>query len=125
MRGNGNKWLLTVTCLLFVSNIGTVIYGYALYKTTVKLAGSELIIYLYGFGAFLEASFFGVSHWMLAVKYNRLSRVVPVMIEGKEIEPDSKRRVISNWFLLGLNFLVPLIRGISACAYRMRRFHQK
>jgi hypothetical protein len=82
-RGNNNKWLLMVCVMLLLSNIGAFFIGYSLYNIYVIGVVNQGLCIILGVGVALYYTMFGISHFLLAIKYREMSKNVPVIIEGK------------------------------------------
>ena len=82
-RGNKNRWLTWVVCLLMLSQIGLVIYGYAWFKFRVRKELTIFNAYLYGLSYGVFSVGFNLPHYMLAARYSDMSKRVPAVLDNK------------------------------------------
>jgi hypothetical protein len=121
-RGNKNLWLLQVCAMLLLSNVGAFLIGFSLYNIYVIKNVTEEMCVILGVGVALYYLLFGISHFLLAVKYREMSKNVPVIIEGKTPETSTLCGKITFWVLLGLNIIAPLCYGWISFVYRYRLY---
>lgn len=120
LEGNRNIWLLQVTSMLLVSNVGAVIIGYTLYATTILELEETGYFIAFGIGNALYFACFGVSHYLLAVKYRNMSKNVPEVIEGKIPGLESGASKMTTKMMISLNIVVPLIFGAFKFSSKLR-----
>jgi hypothetical protein len=81
-KGNRNKWLLCITCMLFVSLFGSITKGYALYMFTFSGHATYANVWELAIAEVLNMGVFGLAHYMLAVKYRSMATNMPLILEG-------------------------------------------
>ena len=86
--GNKNGWLIMVTIMLLISQIGVILMGYTWFALHTQ--SSDVLICLQGIGVALYYSLFDLVYFLLAIKYDTISKRVPEKIEGKPRTPDTK-----------------------------------
>jgi hypothetical protein len=87
-RGNKNKWLLYMIGMLWISQVGVFLFGFAFDKLFVRLLKTPFYIWLSGMGLGVYYLFFNVSHLVLAEKYRIIAEKVPAALKG---EPEPQR----------------------------------
>lgn len=113
INGNRNKWLFTVVVMLLFGAVGSVLEGWTLYELTVRHVINTAICYWLGLAVLLTYGMFCLSHYLLAVKYRKMARNVPLLLEGKPEKLESTSDVIVYWLLLFLNIAAPALLAYS------------
>jgi len=119
-RGNRNKWLFINVVMLLLGAVGSVLTGWTLYELTVRNVSKPAICYLFGVAVFLAYGMFSISHYLLAVRYRKMVRNVPLLLEGKPAKPETTRDRIVYWLLFFLNITAPFVVGCSLIAFRLQ-----
>jgi hypothetical protein len=118
-KGNRNKWLFTVVVMLIFGAVGSVLEGWTLYELTVRHVLNTALCYWFGLAVFLTYCLFGLSHYLLAVKYRQMARNVPLLLEGKPEQLQSTSDAIVYWLLLFLNIAAPILLAYSGAALKI------
>jgi len=66
---------------------------------------------------------FGVSHFLLAMKFKRMSKAVPALLDGKHPKQNTKCDIIAFWTVIVLSILFPLLTMLVGIEYRLRELH--
>ena len=86
VNGNKNQWLINVTIMVLISQIGLIVMGYAFYELWQLEHHTETMIILFGVGIGTYYMLFNVAHFLLAEKYSMISKRIPAQLDG-EPEP--------------------------------------
>ena len=82
--GNKNKWLSIMMVLLFLSQVGVLVMGYSFYALFTERKYTMLNIWGFGVGIGWYYMFFNIAHFLLAIKYHKISKEVPLMLNKEE-----------------------------------------
>ena len=85
--GNKNKWITFMVLLLMTSSVGMVMIGWGGYHLNVMHDGTMCNVLFLGIGLALDQMPFCVAHYLMAVKYSNLARVVPDVLSGRPEQP--------------------------------------
>jgi hypothetical protein len=103
--------------LLLLSACGTIMIGYGGYHVNAMQDGKLSSVLFLGIGLSLDQMPFCVSHYLMAVKYQDMARVVPDLLRGKKEKPRTTTAKVIHWVLLTLNILAPLLYGWAVIDY--------
>lgn len=82
-NGNKNRWLIRVVLTLLVSTIAMAMWGVMAIELFYNNHYTKLNITLFCLAFGTQVSTFNVSHYMLASRYQHISKVMPSKLEGK------------------------------------------
>lgn len=108
VRGNKNKWLLANVLMLLAVNVANLIALYPNYELYFKDSASTTVVWLYTETWVVTDFGLCVSHYLLAMKYQQLSKNIPALIDKQPEVPYSVCNKVTFWTLLALNACVPL-----------------
>ena len=103
--------------LLLLSACGTIMIGYGGYHVNAMQDGKLSSVLFLGIGLSLDQMPFCVSHYLMAVKYQDMARVVPDLLRGKKEKPRTTTAKVIHWVLLTLNILAPSLYGWAVIDY--------
>lgn len=121
-NGSRSKWLYMIVGLLLVSSFCYLGQGVATHEVFVKQHFTVLsisLVYVF-WGTYLLS--FNVSHYMLAVRYQSISKKVPAKLEGK---PDPKRTKCDaavEMTLYILNATTGYLFALGSCINQVRAY---
>jgi hypothetical protein len=113
-RGNKNTWLTMMCVILMANNIGGVIVGLSSYELRIKRSSLPLYPVLLGVGLALDYGGFSISHYLLSVKYSRMAKNVPMLLEGKPEPQPTKFEIIKHRVMVLLNTIAGPLNGLTA-----------
>lgn len=107
-NGNKSAWLMKMISMLLLGNFGGLVIGYCLYNIYILHFNMFVYYLVMGIGNALFFVFMGLPHYLLAVKYRTMSKNVPLVLEGKQIDPETKSMKMVEKMLLVFNIAVPV-----------------
>lgn len=117
--GNRNTWLICVVAMLMLSNIALMVTSIIDFIMWDLNAVTRTQIHVQGVSWAISDGFFSIAHFLLAMKYQSITRKIPSKLDGKPQPPITKGDVFMYWFLLTMNIVFPILETVSIIPYNI------
>jgi hypothetical protein len=121
--GTRNMWVIYVTVLLFICNIGGV--GVAYYYGRIVTHQHKTLSNVYGLeisNTILLNLSFNVAMYLLATKYLEIARMIPYKFSKQPVPSASQCRTLTLVLLLLANIACPILQFFAGVSYRTTRW---
>ena len=108
------KYVVTLICLLIVSDVAVLFLSVALYmeQTDVHNENRLALSIVIGISTFFFNMGTNIMHWLFAMKYWVIAREVPKLFVGQQIQYNERAYKIVKWIGLVINTIVCTMLGL-------------
>ena len=128
-RGTKYRLFITITTLLIIASCDDILLTFTNQQLLKYADGDQnerivAVIALNGLTQVIYQACYGISQWLFAFEYFKISYMMPLAVQGLEQKPDWKLNALNLAFLL-LNLATAVLNGIFLFITNYRKFQGK